>query len=154
MISSTLFYTLAFNLLFFIQELFLVLPKALTPNLSPILYHNNHSWTGENRLAFLFQRNGRRGDSADWLSISLVAQQATSPDHRWPLFSELGGLSWIFRILAASSGGRFFAAERRGNDHGLSAVQPPNDVLSCTDCTRHHHHDRYLAKRPSSFAIR
>jgi hypothetical protein len=34
-IGSTLLYTLAFNLTFFIQELFLVVPKALTPGLRP-----------------------------------------------------------------------------------------------------------------------
>jgi hypothetical protein len=37
-ISSMLLYILAFNLVFFIQELFLVLPKALTPGLRPTLY--------------------------------------------------------------------------------------------------------------------
>ena len=56
--ASTLFYVLAFNLTFFIQELFLVLPKALTPGLRPTLYHNNHSWEGTNPLAGLFQGTG------------------------------------------------------------------------------------------------
>jgi hypothetical protein len=56
--ASTLFYVLAFNLTFFIQELFLVLPKALTPGLRPTLYHNNHSWEGTNPLAALFQGTG------------------------------------------------------------------------------------------------
>jgi hypothetical protein len=57
-IASALLYALAFNLIFFIQELFLVIPKALTPGLRPILFHNNHSWTGENPLASLFQGTG------------------------------------------------------------------------------------------------
>ncbi|MEI7037623.1 hypothetical protein [Fulvimonas yonginensis] len=56
--ASTLLYVLAFNLTFFIQELFLVLPKALTPGLRPTLYHNNHSWEGTNPLAALFQGTG------------------------------------------------------------------------------------------------
>jgi hypothetical protein len=55
---STLLYTLAFNLTFFIQELFLVLPKALTPGLRATLYHNNHTWEGEHTLASLFQGTG------------------------------------------------------------------------------------------------
>src|SRR5688572_33325583 len=55
---STLACTFAFNLTFFIQELFLVLPKALTPGLAPTLFHNNHSWTGTNPLAELFQGTG------------------------------------------------------------------------------------------------
>jgi hypothetical protein len=57
-VVSALLYTLAFNLTFFIQELFLVLPKALTPGLLPTLYHNNHNWKGENPLASLFQGTG------------------------------------------------------------------------------------------------
>lgn len=57
-ITSALLYVLAFNLTFFIQELFLVLPKALTPGLRPTLFHNNHSWDGEHPLAKLFQGTG------------------------------------------------------------------------------------------------
>lgn len=57
-VRSALLYTVAFNLTFFIQELFLVLPKALTPGLRPTLYHNNHSWEGANPLAGLFQGTG------------------------------------------------------------------------------------------------
>jgi hypothetical protein len=57
-VMSTLMYVLAFNLTFFIQELFLVLPKALTPGLRPTLFHNNHSWNGTNPLASLFQGTG------------------------------------------------------------------------------------------------
>jgi len=57
-IASALLYALAFNLTFIIQELFLVIPKAFTPGLRPILFHNNHSWTGGNPLASLFQGTG------------------------------------------------------------------------------------------------
>lgn len=57
-ITSALLYALAFNLIFFIQEFFLVLPKALTPGLSPTLFHNNHRWEGENPLAALLQGTG------------------------------------------------------------------------------------------------
>ena len=57
-VASALLFTLAFNLTFFLQELFLVLPKAMTPGLQPTLYHNNHGWTGENPLADLFQGTG------------------------------------------------------------------------------------------------
>jgi hypothetical protein len=57
-ITSALLYAIAFNLIFFIQELFLVLPKAFTPGLRPTLFHNNHRWEGENPLASLFQGTG------------------------------------------------------------------------------------------------
>jgi hypothetical protein len=57
-IVSALLYTLAYNVTFFMQELFLVVPKALTPGLDPTLYHNNHTWTGDHPLASLFQGTG------------------------------------------------------------------------------------------------
>ena len=57
-LMSALLYVFAFNLTFFIQELFLVLPKALTPGLRPTLFHNNHRWEGEHPLASLFQGTG------------------------------------------------------------------------------------------------
>ncbi len=55
---SALLYALAFNLTFFVQELFLVLPKALTSGLRPTLFHNDHKWEGVNLLASLFQGTG------------------------------------------------------------------------------------------------
>ena len=56
--ASALLYTLAFNIVFFIQELFLVVPKAFVPGLRPTLFHNNHTWEGYNPLAYLFQGTG------------------------------------------------------------------------------------------------
>lgn len=55
---STVLYALAFNFIFFVQELFLVIPKALTPGLSATIYHNNHRWDGDNPIAHLFQGAG------------------------------------------------------------------------------------------------
>jgi hypothetical protein len=57
-IGSALLYTLAFNLIFFIQELFLVVPKAFTPGLRPTLFHNNHTWEGDSPLVGLLQGTG------------------------------------------------------------------------------------------------
>jgi hypothetical protein len=57
-VLSVVLYTLAFNLTFFIQELFLVLPKAFTPGLRVTLFHNNHTWEGEHALVKLFQSTG------------------------------------------------------------------------------------------------
>jgi hypothetical protein len=56
--ASTLLYALAFNLVFFVQELFLVLPKAFVPGLHPTLFHNNHDWAGDNPVAELLQGTG------------------------------------------------------------------------------------------------
>jgi hypothetical protein len=58
LLSSALLYTLAFNLTFLLQELWLVVPKALTPGLHVTLFHNNHTWTGDNPLAALWQGSG------------------------------------------------------------------------------------------------
>jgi hypothetical protein len=57
-VASALLFAIAFNLTFFIQEFFLVLPKALVPGLHPTLFHNNHRWEGSNPLAHLFQGTG------------------------------------------------------------------------------------------------
>ena len=58
LVNSTVLYALAFNLTFFIQELFLVIPKALTPGLRPTLFHNNHTWEGDDPIARLYQGGG------------------------------------------------------------------------------------------------
>ena len=71
-IISALLYALAFNLTFFIQELFLVLPKALTPGLRPTLFHNNHSWEGQNSLASLFQGTGALATCLTGLACALL----------------------------------------------------------------------------------
>lgn len=55
---STLTFVLAFNVTFFIQELFLVVPKAFTPGLTPTLFHNNHDWRGQHPLVELLQGTG------------------------------------------------------------------------------------------------
>jgi len=57
-LKSTLAFALAFNVMFFIQELFLVLPKAFTPGLEPTLFHNNHHWRGHHPLEDLLQGTG------------------------------------------------------------------------------------------------
>lgn len=42
-VNSAVLYALAYNLTFLLQELSLVVPKAIC-GLKPILYHNNHRW--------------------------------------------------------------------------------------------------------------
>lgn len=57
MVNSAVLYALAFNLIFFIQELFLVLGKK-TLGLESTLYHNNHTWLGEHQMTLLMQGSG------------------------------------------------------------------------------------------------
>src|SRR5262245_17447751 len=58
LVGSTLLCALSFNLTFFWQELWLVIPKALVPGLHPVLYHNNHDWSGHVVVADLLQGTG------------------------------------------------------------------------------------------------
>lgn len=74
---SAVLHAIAFNLIFFIQEVFLVVPKALTPGLQPTLYHNNHAWQGDHPLAHLFQGTGA-------LAILLVGLGFAFWLARWP----------------------------------------------------------------------
>jgi hypothetical protein len=85
-VSSALLYTLAFNTTFFIQELFLVLPKALTPGLRPTLFHNNHSWQGDNPLVGLLQGTGALAIFLSGLSFALLLWRGT-------------GRSWTIRLF-------------------------------------------------------
>ena len=57
LINSGVLYALAFNLIFFLQELFLVLGKKVI-GLEAFLYHNNHTWNGEHPMASLMQGSG------------------------------------------------------------------------------------------------
>jgi len=59
-INSAVLYAIAFNLIFFLQELFLVLGKN-TLGLKAFLYHNNHTWEGEHPMALLMQASGALG---------------------------------------------------------------------------------------------
>jgi hypothetical protein len=55
--NSAVLYALAFNIIFFIQELFLALGKYWL-GLKAVLYHNNHNWFGDHPKEFLAQGYG------------------------------------------------------------------------------------------------
>lgn len=84
MVNSAVAYALAFNIIFFIQELFLVLPKALTPGLRPTLFHNNHTWSGDHPLVALWQGTGALAIIVTGLSClaTLPALRKRSPPAR------------------------------------------------------------------------
>ncbi len=56
-INSAVLYALAFNIIFFIQELFLALGKRWL-GLKAYLYHNNHNWEGQHPMDDLAQGYG------------------------------------------------------------------------------------------------
>ena len=86
-ISSALLCTLAFNLTFFLQELFLVIPKALTPGLYPALFHNNHTWTGSNPIAGLLQVTGALADLGSGLLCAVLLAKSLNRSLTLRLFS-------------------------------------------------------------------
>jgi hypothetical protein len=112
-LASALLYTLAFNLTFFIQELFLVLPKALAPGLEPTLFHNNHSWEGDNPVAGLLQGTGALAIFVSAMVCALLLRRATIRSSTMRLFliwmSYNGFLQSLPQVI-------------------IGAVEPQNDV--------------------------
>lgn len=105
---SLLLCVLAFNLTFFLQEFFLVLPKAFVPGLNPTLYHNNHSWTGTNPLARLFQGTGALAILLSGLTFATIVWRSapTRPALRlfflWMVYH--GVLQALPQIIAGTLG--------------------------------------------------
>src|SRR5215469_5578919 len=75
-LASALFCTLAFNLVFFVQELLLTLPKAFVPGVHVWLYHNNHHWTGDAPILSLLQGTGGVADLAMGLVFTVLLRGA------------------------------------------------------------------------------
>jgi len=98
-VMSALLYVLAFNLTFFIQELFLVLPKAFTPGLRPTLFHNNHSWEGASPLASLFQGTGAMATLASGIVCALLLRRGSGRPAATHLFLFWMGYSGLFMAL-------------------------------------------------------
>lgn len=115
---STLLYVLAFNLVFFVQEVFLVWPKALTPGLSPVLYHNNHNWTGDNPVANLLQGTGALAILIAGLVAGLWVQRRRNRPGAVHLFGIWIAYSGLFQSLPQGVAGAIF---------------PPNDVGRAMD---------------------
>jgi hypothetical protein len=86
MASSVLLCTLSFNLIFFWQELWLVIPKAMTPDLHPILYHNDHEWRGDARIAELLQGTGAIATLVSGLAFLAALILARRVSLTWRLF--------------------------------------------------------------------
>ena len=109
---SLLTYVLAFNLTFFIQELFLVVPKAFVPGLRPILYHNNHDWLGDSPLAELFQGTGALAILISGLLFAALARHSSARSSTTRLFFLWMAYNGLFQSLPQWA----FAAVTPGND--------------------------------------
>ncbi|MBY8826191.1 hypothetical protein [Sphingomonas colocasiae] len=111
-LPAILLCALAFNLSFFWQELGLVIPKALAPGLQPILYHNDHGWTGSNPIAELLQGSGAIATLASGL-IFLVLAGGRAPA-AWRPFCFWMAFQGLFQALTQLAIGTILP----GNDVG------------------------------------
>lgn len=112
--GAVLLCTLAFNLTFFWQELWLVIPKALTPGLHPVLFHNNHDWSGTATNVELLQGTGALATLASGLVFcaALAAARGLSPS--WRLFFFWMAFQGLFQALSQLAIGTVLS----GNDVG------------------------------------
>ena len=122
--SSWLLYALAFNLMFFWQELWLVIPKAVTPGLSPVLFHNNHTWDGDAPIAELLQAAGAVGTAFGGLVSLLLLVRVDEGRPTWRLFLFWMAFQGLFQSLSQVAIGCVIP----GNDVGraLAYLQLPD----------------------------
>jgi hypothetical protein len=111
---STLLCALCFCLTFLWQEIWLVIPKALTPDLHPTLYHNDHAWSGENPIAELLQGSGAVATLASGLVFLMVSMRAERATPTWRLFFFWMAFQGLFQALTQLVIGTLLA----GNDVG------------------------------------
>jgi penicillin V acylase-like amidase (Ntn superfamily) len=103
-INSAVVYALAYNLTFFLQELFLVIPKAIY-GLQPILYHNNHRWLGSDPIENLLQGSGALAVLISGFVFCVVlSRQAKSPNllKLFSIWMVYQGLTQSLHQVAAS----------------------------------------------------
>ena len=84
-INSAVLYALAFNLIFFIQELFLALGKKWL-GLRAWLYHNNHNWEGSHPMDSLAQGYGAVAIFITGVICLLIARRTRFSTHWIQLF--------------------------------------------------------------------
>lgn len=84
-INSAVLYSLAFNLIFFIQELFLALGKKWL-GLKAVLYHNNHNWDGTHPMERLAQGYGAAAILITGIICLVIARRIKQSAHWLQLF--------------------------------------------------------------------
>ena len=99
-LGSVLFCALAFNLTFFFQELFLVIPKALLPGVHATLYHNNHGWTGADPRVELLQGTGAIADLVIGLLFSALLAGASRRSTNTKLFLFWMAFQGLYQCLS------------------------------------------------------
>src|SRR4030095_6234699 len=122
---SMLAYVLAFNLTFFIQELFLVLPKSMVPGLTATLYHNNHDWTGDAPIAELFQGTGALAILLSGLIFFFIASRQARPSF-FVLWMAFNGL---FQSLPQFVVGAIAPGDDVGRAYDYLGIVPVGEAL-------------------------
>jgi hypothetical protein len=112
-LGSVLLAALAFNLTFFWQELGLAIPKALTPGLSAVLYHNDHEWTGSSPRTELLQGTGAMATLASGLFFTAMLARGRWRSATWEVFMFWMAFQGLFQSLS---------------QFAIGAVVPGNDV--------------------------
>jgi len=84
-LNSAVLYALAFNIIFFIQELFLALGKRWL-GLKAMLYHNNHNWEGSHPMESLAQGYGAAAIFITGLICLFIANKTKRSSHWIHLF--------------------------------------------------------------------
>jgi hypothetical protein len=85
-VNSAVLYALAYNLTFLLQELLLVIPKAIY-GLQPILYHNNHRWLVSDPIEDLLQGSGALAVLISGLLFCGVLNRQSHAQSLFKLFS-------------------------------------------------------------------
>ena len=117
LVNSAVFYALAYNIIFFLQELFLVLGKKAL-GLRSFLYHNNHTWEGEHFLSSLMQGSGALAIFIIGLVSLFIFRFLSKSGSEWKLF-----VLWLaFHGLIQSIPQVLFAALDPGTDVGEALV--------------------------------
>jgi hypothetical protein len=86
LINSAVLYAVAFNLIFFLQEVFLVLGKKAL-GLKAFLYHNDHNWVGEHPMADLMQGSGALAIFIIGLACLVIYRFIPPSPGIWKLFT-------------------------------------------------------------------
>jgi hypothetical protein len=106
MINSSILYALSFNIVFFIQELFLALGKHWL-GLKAYLYHNNHNWEGNHPMEMLAQGYGAAAIFLTGVIFFFLALITRRRQARWHLFfiwmSFQGFMQSLPQFITASS---------------------------------------------------
>jgi hypothetical protein len=84
----------------FWQELWLVIPKAITPGLSPPLYHNDHDWSGSLPIAELLHGTGAVATLTSGIGALWFLRASQNLSASWRVFAFWIAFQGFFQALS------------------------------------------------------